>query len=482
MDNAEKRIGQIPKAEEIKTPEKLAAPENPEVLKEKILSISRIEVDDFKAAGETGLTAAHVRAEKEGLTVDKKDEEELAGVNQEAGEARVGLLRSIGEIVKSISRKLFSSKDQGQSANEQLKIKKDPFFEDMLNGPNEDYDGNKALAREQWLKENHIKVIRSLAALHNENPKKYSSERLHETLRQVKAYSKMHDFDIGLIDQVKMPYVTNRLKMNFFPVQIRHEIIRQIAGGQLLPFNEKYLRKKLGNAEFERVCKATLKKNQLTEIEENKKRRNIETFRKEGRDKEPLIMRDGPVAVIETHAEKGWEDSIQRVGDILPLDLPATKLRVDYQEQAKSDIGGLKREGDIFTTVDASGFLPQEFLQNMIKQQEKSSFILTGGNLRGCQSSSFKSIIDYVKKVKSQQTDIHVLLDESYDNNSYDKDKFSKFPSTRISRLNSQYRGYRYETYVDQKVEDVSDNFNIADLPRIRLFLWSKKELLAEAI
>ncbi|MFA5871931.1 MAG: hypothetical protein WC858_04410 [Parcubacteria group bacterium] len=69
MDRKETKIGQTPKAEEIKIPENLTAPEDPEAIKEKMLSISRLEVDDFKAAGETGLTAAKTRAEQTGANI-----------------------------------------------------------------------------------------------------------------------------------------------------------------------------------------------------------------------------------------------------------------------------------------------------------------------------------------------------------------------------------------------------------------------------
>jgi hypothetical protein len=345
-----------------------------------------------------------------------------------------------------------------------------PFIEDKLNKSGRSYDGNKALERERWLENADLGTINLLSVLHKKDSTKYSKESIARVLSTFDDFKSNHDFDIR--------YVTGRIpktRLNLFPPTIREKIIDDILSGKINNYDEKYLAKIIrgGKEYLEKIKYTTKRDRENCLIRENNRKARVSDFEKGGTSKQESLTTECPALIIETHADSEFSNgALENINQNLPQDINRQLLRINYQE------GVIAKENELQDNTpqtyqeitDRSGEIGEEFLKHFIRSGEKVNIVLTGGNLRGCLSSSIESIINSIEKNKPEQVDINILLDKVYDDDSYDQK--GKFPT---DLLKSKHKLF-FEIYKDGNIVDVSSPTATEGKTRVRLFLWSKTE------
>jgi len=375
-----------------------------------------------------------------------------------------------------LEKNLFSKKEakaesKGSAAIETGKTKLNPLIEHKIHKINQDYDGNEAFKREQWLKSTDLNTIKLLSDLHKKDKNKYSDENIAQVLSTLDDFKSNHDFDIK--------YVSGRLKktrLNLFPPTIREQIISDIISGKLRNDDENYFEKIIqGGKEYLEKIKYTTKRDREMRLasERNRQARVSEYMKNEGKDQE-IITTECPTLIIETHADREFSNSaLEDVDGKLPPEIDRRLLRINYQEGVSAVDEHQDNEPQNYNEItDRSGEIGEDFLKHVIKNGEKTNIILTGGNLRGCLSSSIESIANFIEKNKPEQIDMNILLDKTYDNDSYDEK--GKLPT---DLLRSRHKLF-VEIYKDGNLIDVSSPNPDKEQTRIRLFLWSRSENL----
>ncbi|MBU2263710.1 hypothetical protein KJ797_00010 [Patescibacteria group bacterium] len=359
--------------------------------------------------------------------------------------------------------------EQKDNKQEEEKIL-NPFIEDKLNKSGQSYDGNKALEREQWLENADLGTIKLLSDLHKKNSVKYSKANIARVLSTLDDFKSNHDFDIR--------YVTGTIlktRLNLFPPTIKEKIIDDILSGKIDNYDEKYLTKIIqGEKDYLEKIKYTTKRDKENYlIRENNRKARVSNFEKGGTSKQENLTTECPALIIETHADSEFSNgALENINQNLPQDINRQLLRINYQE------GVIAKENELQDNTpqeyqeitDRSGEIGEEFLKHFIKSGEKANIVLTGGNLRGCLSSSIESIINSIEKNKPEQVDINIPLDKVYDDDSYDQK--GKFPT---DLLKSKHKLF-VEIYKDGNIVDVSSLAETEGKTRVRLFLWSKTE------
>ena len=377
---------------------------------------------------------------------------------------------------------------------EELKL--DPFVEDYLELDHRsgDYDGNKAFEREKWLETADLSALNMLRDLHKlgkENSpldkksrerfaKRYSKENIIRALSVLEDFKENHDFSLG--------YVSGKIKktrFNLFPPTIREKITNDIVDGKLTDFDEAYFTVILsrGKKSLEEIGRAVRAKKEKRRQREERKQERLSKFKETANAHEPLNT-EGPLLVIETHAGGSFARALEETKDALPENLSPQLLRIKYQEgtsaaEKERQAGETAAYQEDYNEItDRSGGIGDKFLKRIAKEGEKANFILTGGNLRGCLSSSLESIVESIRNNRPAQADIHIPLDKTYDNASYDDIALSKFPTDFLKAKSGIYT----EIYKDGELIDLSPAEKEEHDIRVRLYLWSKLEILSEKL
>lgn len=215
---------------------------------------------------------------------------------------------------------------------------------------------------------------------------------------------------------------------------------------------------------------------QSIDISDDERDKSREERRRElislGKDKEPLILEDGSVNLVDVHGIR--PDNQEDINENLPEGLERNLIEVAYGEKTSSDKRDETEEesdSEKIRMVDASGKINSDFLKTTLSQNEKSSFIMTGGNLRGCLLESLGGIIAEARKIPSSKVDFHVPYDKCYDDNVYEKiTKFSNLPEAIMKTVadNSEiYENGELTGAIGSK-DDINSKF--------RFYFWDKAE------
>jgi hypothetical protein len=199
-----------------------------------------------------------------------------------------------------------------------------------------------------------------------------------------------------------------------------------------------------------------------------------------GQDQKPLILNDGIVSLVNIHGLRKLED----INAQFPEDFKRQIIEVDYQENTSSsnaeEITGEVASADhskIIQMPDASGKVNPDFLKKLFEQNNQASFVMTGGNLRGCFLESLRGILDAASKVEHSKVDFHVPLDRCYDDEVYDKiTNFKNLPDA-ISRVVST----NSEIYQNGELVNAIGPDDQLD-SQFRFYLWDKAELMINKI
>jgi len=351
-----------------------------------------------------------------------------------------------------------------------------PFMENKLNKNSQPYNGNEALAREQWLKNTDPDTVNLLSTLHNKNKVRYSKETIAQALATLEEFKSNHDFDIK--------YISGRPKstrLKLFPPTIKEKIIKDILSGSFSIFDEAYLSRNIqgGKEQLERIKNTTRRDKENQARKEKNRLTRVSEFEKSGLGNQELLTTECPILIIETHADHSFsKGALENTAQALPSDIDRKLLRINYQE------GSLVKETEFQNDkpsvyqelTDRSGDIREDFLAHSIKKGAEANIVLTGGNLRGCLSSSIESITASIEKNTPAQVDLHLLLDKIYDDESYDQ--IGKFPTDLLKSKTK----FSVEIYQDGNIIDVSAPNSNEDKIRVRLYLWSKSENFSQKL
>lgn len=351
-----------------------------------------------------------------------------------------------------------------------------PFLENKLNKNSQPYDGNEALAREPWLENTDPETIKLLSILYNENKLKYSKEKIAQALATLKEFRSVHDFDIKYITGKPSP-----TRLNLFPPTIKTTIIKDILSGSFSTFDEKYLSRKIqgGKEQLEKIKNTTKRDKENQARKEKNRLTRVSEFEESGLGSQELLTTECPTLIVETHADNNFsKGALENIDQTLPSDIDRKLLRINYQEgfsMEENDFRNAKPSAYQEIT-DRSGEIKEEFLAPFIKEDAEVNIVLTGGNLRGCLSASLESIIAAIEKNKPAQVDLHLLLDKTYDDSSYDQ--IGQFPTDLLKSKSK----LSVEIYKDGNIIDVSASNTTKAKTRVRLYLWSSSENFSQKL
>ncbi len=336
----------------------------------------------------------------------------------------------------------------------------------------EGYDGNRALKRQKLINEIGYATFKSVKNFSEQN--KLTDQQIASLLNIVKDFKLNHSFDVA---QVNGEITPTRIKL--FPGTVKNRLLKMMANEQLTEFDQKEIANLLknGKKDFEQVVELTTKENENKKLQESEKQERIKNFETQG-NKSEMITTDGPMLVVETHNNSNV-DILNNVNKAVPEDINKSLLKINYQEglNARKD-NEMPADLSRHEITDSSGRIGENYLSEFFKQNENASVVLTGGNLRGCLSESLKNCVSEILKNHVQNADIHVLLDNCYDNNSYDGIGEKNSPVEMIKSLKDKVN---IEIYLDEKIQDVYENDN-QDVKKVKLFLWSQLEKFASTI
>lgn len=195
-----------------------------------------------------------------------------------------------------------------------------------------------------------------------------------------------------------------------------------------------------------------------------------------GKDKEPFILENGSVIIADVHGTGSPEKS--EINCNLPESLERKIIQVDYIENTSSetqDIEQSEGESQLIRMSDSSGKINSNFLKETFKNNNKSSFIMTGGNLRGCFLESLNGVIREARKIESNKVDFHVPLDKCYDDEVYGKiAKFKNLPDA-ISQTISD----NSEIYENGELIEAIGSKNEID-SKFRFYFWDNAKLMID--
>jgi 6-phosphogluconolactonase/glucosamine-6-phosphate isomerase/deaminase len=363
--------------------------------------------------------------------------------------------------------------------NEPREARLNPFVEDMITNPEEIYDGNKALARDAWLKNADLETLNLLAKLHKKDGKKYSRENIAHVLAVFQKLKDSHDLDVT--------YITgrvNRTRLKIFPPTNIEQIINDIVSGEFDQYDEKYLIKHIegGKKEYlEKIKYQTRYWKKMKEENEIRRQDRVAKFKEKGGSNQELLTTECPMVIVETHPINKFANALEAVNKNIPTDINRHLLKINYQEgiNAAQSEGQTANLQDYQEITDRSGVIGENFLKQILKKGEKANFVLTGGNLRGCFSASLESIIKINDQENTKQVDIHIPLDKCYDNPGYDDLSTSNMLPTDLLKSKSRTA---FEIYKDGEIIDVSTLDAAKDKTRVRLYLWSKSENFSQKL
>lgn len=227
----------------------------------------------------------------------------------------------------------------------------------------------------------------------------------------------------------------------------------------------------IGRKEYSRMRQESIAADKNDLIEEGAKRKN--ELLSLGKEKDPFIL-DTPINIFSIHSRHG--DSLEDISTHLSQSINRNLIEVGYQENTDNKTVNSSSEDDkTFRLVDSSGKIDKSLINNLISNQEKASFTMFGGNLRGCFLSALDSvIINPDVKEKLKKLDIHIPLDKCYDDDVYKKitgyDDIKSAIQDRMLKENS-------ELYEDKQLISVTGNSEDLE-SKYRFYLWSESEIM----
>lgn len=377
------------------------------------------------------------------------------------------------EILATAKKIFRRTREQGENTpplkeTEKKEMELDPFTESFIGGKT-DYDGNTALAREKWLETVDLPTLELFLDLHRKDPEKYSKTQIARVLSVLEGFRNDHDFDLY--------FVSGRVKQtrfNLFPETKKQKIIDDIIAGRLTQYDEKYFAKIVGGGEayLRKIQNGVKIRREIRSSEHLRQEADLAAFKETGASKEELLTSECPIVTIETHADDQYSSgALERVHQALPLELHQQSIRIRQREGALMNTKGKLQVGDhqIQEIDDRNGNIGEDVLRGIIKQGEKADIVLTGGNLRGCLMETVDSVAKSMDTHEPSHVDLHFLLDQIYDNPSYDD--FHRFPTNTLRKVK-----FFLEIYHDGNPIDVSAGEMDQEKTRVRVYFWSRSE------
>jgi len=214
----------------------------------------------------------------------------------------------------------------------------------------------------------------------------------------------------------------------------------------------------------------------LNERDNIRERRRAELLNL-GKDKEPFILGDGQINIIDIHGINPGDNQKEIIHG-LPEELDKNIIQVEYSEKSSSNTEDIiSDELGVMKMVDSSGKINSNYLSENFKLNDKSSFIMTGGNLRGCFLEALNGIVREASKVETSKVDFHIPLDKCYDDSVFDKITSYKDLSDAILKIISKPS----EVYVDGELEATTGTEKDLD-SKFRFYIWEKASLLINKI
>jgi hypothetical protein len=253
----------------------------------------------------------------------------------------------------------------------------------------------------------------------------------------------------------------------------KRKLGKLIDEGKISKFHDSYheISKTIGRKEYSRMRKESITADKNSLIEEGVKRKN--ELLSLGRERDPFIL-DTPINIFSIHSKHN--DSLEDVSSHLPQSINRNLIEVGYQENTNNKIADPSTEDDkTFRLVDSSGKIDKSLINNLINNQEKASFAMFGGNLRGCFLSALDSVLynsDIEEKVK--KLDIHIPLDKCYDDDVYKKitgyDDIKAAIQDKMMKTNS-------ELYEDKQLVFATGNPEELE-SKYRFYLWNNSDVM----
>ncbi|HNV97095.1 MAG TPA: hypothetical protein PKL13_02135 [bacterium] len=370
------------------------------------------------------------------------------------------------------------TKNQENQINPEVQKQFDDWKQNMDLVGGSSYDGNTALKREKWLRDNYSDVDYYLYELYKKG--KLKPENIISTKNTIKSFYENNDFDIHFAVGSKK---TTTKRIGFYKEQHvksnRELIIDAIKEGKLDSFDEKKIKKILNNDKmYNYILEHTKKKKEHLQKQEQEISRKLSEFKESGKDKDPIMASDINFSILDIHGNDSNSETpaILELQSKLPENLSKLTINVGQIEgtNSKDEFNDENyNEGGFFDIADTSGYLPPKALESIIQRDKKSAIVMYGGHLKLCFSSAFKQILDASFSNSPEALDIHVPLDMCYDSADRITDN-KKLPI--IPDDNSQF-----ELYKDQEILSVGSGVKDEN-PRSRIYLWSNSLEMLEAI
>lgn len=251
------------------------------------------------------------------------------------------------------------------------------------------------------------------------------------------------------------------------------KLSKLISNNEITDFHNSYSRiaETIGRKEYSRIRFESIAKNKAELIENGEKRKNeLLALEKE---KEPFLL-DVPVNIFGVHINHS--DSVEDISKNLSEDIKRNLIEVGYQENINNGVTESVNENEkTIRLVDSSGKINKGLISKLINNQDKASFAMFGGNLRGCFLSALDSVLwnpDVKEKLK--KLDIHIPLDKCYDHDSYKKitgyDDIKSAIQDRMLKENS-------EIYEDRQLISVTGDPEELE-SKYRFYLWNDSEVM----
>lgn len=277
------------------------------------------------------------------------------------------------------------------------------------------------------------------------------------------------DVDNAKLDSVLSGIDCNRFKVQLLTNKEKNLINKLVNSGKEVDLN--VVQKVIGKDRAREIHWASISLN-LKERDSARERRRVELINL-GKDKEPFILEDGKINIIDIHGMNS-EDNQNDIRLSLPEELDKNIIQVGYSEQASSDAEDVVfDESGIIKMTDSSGKINSSYLSENFKSHDKSSFIMTGGNLRGCFLEALNGVVKEAVKIESSKVDFHIPIDKCYDDPIYNKiTNYENLSDAILKTINNPS-----EIYEDGKL--VAATGTDKDLnSKFRFYIWKKTSLM----
>ena len=287
-----------------------------------------------------------------------------------------------------------------------------------------------------------------------------------------------NDFKQKEDDQLLLkPLDHPRFRVDLLNSSERKKLTDLVKNGKIVDFSnsEDLIRRALGKESMKRMHWNSIDANRQKSFDAQIAK--TATLRAEGREREPFLLDDAPIKLINIHGASG-ESSLESLKQSVPDSLKYDTVDVVYQENTSSnqniDIDDRLGKPETLTMADASGKIDGHYLKNFFSDNPRSSFIMSGGNLRGCFLESLKGLISSAKQAEVKKLDVHIPLDKCYDDEVYDK--LTPFPNLPAA-LSGLLAKENAEIYEDRRLSEATGSPDKLE-SQYRFYLWQEAETM----